>query len=559
MKKIHFDNMKVGRKLLVSYGTIILLYLCTIMAAMFGITETSGTLDTFYKKAFTISHTVMDMKASEQGIGRCMLDVATGVSEEIRKRNFEDIDSLSAVVDEGIPLLKENMAGEDLVLELEAYLLEIRPIRVEIIRLLKAGQYEEALTVFDNEYEPHVRNARACLQEIADKSVRRAEKYRENGKEVERQMKRVIILLGVVVLLITSLLWSKITRGITRPVKELKDAAEGLAAGKLDVTVPYTSENELGELAASVRDTTRALRAYVSELERALYAIGEGRLTYRPEVEFNGDFAALEKAMDQITRMLNRAILQIANTADQVAGGSEQVAGGAQMLSQGAVEQAGLMEELAANINEISDGVQHNAADALKAKNKADEINSMAAHSGTQMEAMLEAIGGIRENSKMISGIAGEIEDIAFQTNLLALNAAVEAARAGEGGRAFSVVASEIRQLSVKTTEASRLMSQLSKKVEETFAGGKDAAEKTAAALSKVAAGTDEINGMVERIAGASVQQADSVSQIRLSIEQVSEIVQGNSATAEESAAASEELSAQAQELKKLVEGFKLS
>ena len=33
--------------------------------------------------------------------------------------------------------------------------------------------------------------------------------------------------------------------------------------------------------------------------------------------------------MEQITSLLNRAIMQIACTADQVAGGSEQVAGGA--------------------------------------------------------------------------------------------------------------------------------------------------------------------------------------------------------------------------------------
>ena len=559
MRKFRFENLKVGKKLLISYGAIILLYLFTILAAVFGITETSRTLDTFYRKAFTVSHTVMDMKASEQGIGRCILDVITGVSEEIRQRNFDDIDSLSAVVDEGLPWLKEGMEGNELVSELEAYIQDIRPIRNEIVTLLKAERYAEALEIFDYEYEPHVREARVCLQKIADKSVERADRYLKNGQDVERQMKQIILGLGAIVLVITTLLWFKITRGITRPVRELREAAEGLAAGKLDVTVSYTAQDELGELAESVRETARALRSYVQELNRALYAIGDGRLTYQPGVPFKGDFIAMEQAMEQITCMLNRAILQIANTADQVAGGSEQIAGGAQVLSQGAVEQAGLIEELAANINEISDSVKNNADDAVRVRQKVDEVNGTVAHSSRQMEAMLDAIGQIRENSKTIGNIAEEIEDIAFQTNLLALNAAVEAARAGEAGRSFTVVASEIRALSVKTTEASRMMAQLSQQAEKTFAGGTAAAEKTAVSLGKVADGADEINGMIKRITEASVHQADAVIQIRQSIELVSEIVQGNSATAEESAAASEELSAQAQELKKLVEEFELS
>lgn len=557
MKKI--KNLKIGKKLMVSYGIIIIFYIVTVIVSLFGVYNVAKSLDVFYNKAFTASYTAGNLRASVQNIGRTILSIATEGVNVDRQEQLAEIDAILSEMDTNLTILKEQMPDNELVNQLRESLKNQKQYREPVIEALKEGDDEKALLLYGKDYEPNAEKTRECLEAITAYSKTNAEIYLERGHEVRQRMTAVILVLSFLLLIITVVFCFFITKGITEPVREVREAARNLAEGNLSIQLKYRSGDELGELADSFRETISALNDYVSAVEEGLLAVGNGKLNYHPETAFKGDFVALGKAMEQITSLLNRAIMQIACTADQVAGGSEQVAGGAQVLSQGATEQAGSMEELAANINEISDSVKSNANDSVMTSKKVDEVSGLVTRSSDEMKAMVHAVLEIRENSSAIGSIVKEIEDIAFQTNILALNASVEAARAGEAGRGFSVVASEVRHLAAKTREASGMMARLAAQTTEKVDGGTSAADKTARALDKVVKGTEEIGAMVDRISRSSVRQAESIIQIRQSMEMVSEIVQGNSATAEESAASSEELSAQAQVLKKLVEEFELS
>ncbi len=101
---------------------------------------------------------------------------------------------------------------------------------------------------------------------------------------------------------------------------------------------------------------------------------------------------------------------------------------------------ASSIQELSASSSEIGSqvGVSNELAD--EAREIADQAN----------EGVLELKSAIDD----IANVVSLISDIAKQTNLLALNATIEAARAGEAGRGFSVVASEVKALSVETQSA---------------------------------------------------------------------------------------------------------
>ena len=82
----------------------------------------------------------------------------------------------------------------------------------------------------------------------------------------------------------------------------------------------------------------------------------------------------------------------------------------------------------------------------------------------------------------------GAIDDVAEETNLLALNAAIIAAQAGEQGKAFSVVADEIKDLADRVLASTKEIGSLVRSVQDEVGNAIGAVERGA---ESVASGVD--------------------------------------------------------------------
>ena len=71
-----------------------------------------------------------------------------------------------------------------------------------------------------------------------------------------------------------------------------------------------------------------------------------------------------------------------------------------------------------------------------------------------QVQEIAQNTLALSQQTRQIGKIIGAVKEIANQSHLLALNVNIEAARVGEKGRAFAVLAKEMRHLAQRSGEA---------------------------------------------------------------------------------------------------------
>lgn len=552
-------NMKISKQLSLTFGITVIMFLSIIGSALYSANVIATNYTNFYENSFEVVKTSMEARMKN-------LEVVTDVLKLMNNRDAAKQNELSKLIDDNVAIVEQNltkMSNMDEALVSDATVNAImnkftalKTSREKIIDYAKDGKYEDAKKYYERVYEADSVELRSKLADLETTVKKDAAQVYASGKDTTAKMMLFIVITSAVMVCFLILMWIWIYRNISHPIMEIKKVAHELSKGNLNTKVRYESTNELGELADSMRETIATLNRYNDEIAKSMKMLGNGKLNYRSAMDFKGSFIEIGNSLTEIAELLSNAIMKISSSAELVSGGAQQVSNGAQILSQGASDQAGSIQELAANINELSQSVKSNADDAIAVSEYANTLKNQIMESHEQMNGMLQANAEINENSHNITTIVKDIEDIAFQTNLLALNAAVEAARAGEAGKGFSVVAAEIRNLSAKTSEASKVTAELIRKTGVSIESGSRMMDKTSTALQNVVENAQQVTDNVARITQVSVQQSRAIAQVRQSIEQISEIVQGNSATSEESAAASEELAAQAQVLRELVNDF---
>lgn len=550
-----FRNFSIKKKLVLGFVT------CNVLFGVLALVATM--LINVCAKSYETSYYGYGEKAGDAAYAYALLNETVNEAEKTLILSGTEKSEAAAKAAEAFTKMKgiyatlgENLLKPQLETDFKALAAEVTALAPDLEKLLTsaaAGDDGGVRSVLNNEaFEAQEAKVVAAFDTFYNSLTTLGQKKMANGRSQSSVMVIALIVVLAVVVVFSVLLVRTVSTALRIPVNHMAEVAQTMAGGDVDVEIKHYYNDELGELA----DSLKAMVANIREQAGFAQKFADG--DYDVEITPKSDRDLLGNSFATIVSEENRTMSGIREAVLEIKTGSEQVAAASQSLAQGSTEQASAIQQITASINDITERTKVNAADATNANHLVVEARTDATEGNEKMKEMIEAMADINTSSENISKIIKVIDDIAFQTNILALNAAVEAARAGQHGRGFAVVADEVRNLAGKSAQAASETAELIEDSIEKVNKGSRLAEETAKALESIVEVIEKIVGITDSIATASNEQASVISQIDAAIGQVSQVVQTNSATSEECAAASEELSAQAGKLREMIVHYKL-
>ncbi|HTR45630.1 MAG TPA: methyl-accepting chemotaxis protein [Thermodesulfovibrionales bacterium] len=412
----------------------------------------------------------------------------------------------------------------------------------------------------------------------------------------------VIVLLGLA--LSSAFLIFLLNRLIVGPISLLDRRAKEIAVGDLTYTIDVRGEDEIASLGKSINAMALSLKDIIFKIRSITdtisivtseIAVFSGRVlsgatdqkgavgeTARAMEEMNASISGVAANTESLTELseetassimqMDSAIAQVAESASvfneytaQTASSIEEMIASIAQIAENLRNLSTSSEETSVAISEMSASVGEVGQSATESVKLAEEVDRHASDRGmTALNAAMQGMYDIRENvgalsesinrlgkkSVDIGAVLTVINDVTDQTVLLALNAAILAAQAGEHGKAFSVVADEIKNLAERTTTSTKEIERLILSVQEetqssvamtakgigTVERGVLLVQDVAGALKDIIASSRRATEMSKAIQRTTGEEVGAINQITNAVRIMSdEIAQITRATGEQS------------------------
>jgi methyl-accepting chemotaxis protein len=305
---------------------------------------------------------------------------------------------------------------------------------------------------------------------------------------------------------------------------------------------------------AQVRDAVAAMETMNNAFATVIAEIDDlsGRTEERASI--SAEMSATTDAIAENINQYSSFVIETSSSIEQMARAIKETADNIRGLSGSTEQTVSAINQISASQANVRENSERGAAASGNVRNQARQgLISMAATMKAMQEIVkssdesFESINRLSRYSARVGEFLNVIQEVVEQTNLLSLNASIIAAQAGERGKAFAVVAEEVRSLAHRTSSSTKEIEELVRNIQKETAvaqrlitQGKDKVKEGVKisslaneALSTIEKSAEEASQVVARIASETTEQTADIQRITEEAEKNLERVQQITLTTE--------------------------
>ncbi|KAF0142550.1 MAG: Uncharacterized protein FD122_507 [Stygiobacter sp.] len=526
-----FKNMKIGLRLTLSFGLLIILMIVIIVIGLDAVSSVDSELKT-----------IVGVENVRTQLANNMIDNAREIALAVRgtlllKYNNESNANLQKMKDswtdswknyhKNLAEIKKLITGNDstglMLLNKITLTADSAQQRTgEAIDMAFKGNTRVATVYVFTKAYPTVKrlinNSSTLIKHVEGQTLLRF----QEAERVYRAGRTTILILGILAVVLSAAIITSLTLSITKPLNLTVKAANRIAAGDLtnDLSTIAIRADESGILMLAFRQMVEKMRSSIKDIIEGVNLLG--------------------------------------SSASEILAATTQVASGA-------AETASAISETSTTVEEVRQAAQLSSQKASRVAENAQQVSQV---TQTGQKAVDETVAGMNNIQVQMESVANIIVRLREQRQQIG----VEAAKAGEQGKGFAVVAQEIKNLAQQSKQATILVRNILIDIQKATSAAVMATEQTSKAvengvrqssqagesIKKLAESSSRAVEATTQIVASSQQQVVGMDQIGLAMNNINQAGAENAASMIQAEKAAKGLNELGQKLKILVDQYKL-